>query len=185
MTETRQCSPVDGPDEFQCARAEDRRGGFLLLQAPESGICAADYVPRPRSQVLKRLIANSLLLILIASLLVPLALCFQQSSVPACCRRNGKHHCMSGMSSMMASNDKAPAFRTIPSRRPFRSTVATLVPVAQPQVRMTSTSAYVPPSAILAREPESFTFSASAHFPFSQRGPPYALLQSLFPVIKN
>lgn len=180
MTETRLCSPVDGSDEFHCARAEDRRGSFLLLHAPQSGICAADDVERLRSQVLKRLTANSLLLILITSLLVPLALCFQQSSVPACCRRNGKHHCMSGMSGMMASNDKAPALRTIPSRCPFRSTVATLVPVAQPQVGRTSTSTYVPPSATLARAPESFTLSASAHFPFSQRGPPTRSLNRYF-----
>ncbi len=129
---------------------------------------------------LKRLIANSMLVILIASLLAPLALGFQQSSVPACCRRNGKHHCMSGMSGMMASNDKAPAFRTIPTRCPFRSTVATLVPAAEAQVGRTRTSTYVPPSALLAQGHESFTLSASAHLPFFQRGPPTLSLNRYF-----
>jgi hypothetical protein len=51
--------------------------------------------------VLKRLTANSLLVILIASLLAPLAVCFEQSSVPARCRRDGKHHCMAGMSGIV------------------------------------------------------------------------------------
>jgi hypothetical protein len=129
---------------------------------------------------LKRLIADTMLVILIASLLAPLALGFQQSSVPACCRRNGKHHCMAGMSGMMPSNDKAPSFRTLPSRCPFRSTVATLVPVAQPRVERTSATTYVPPSAILAGEQESFTVSVSAHFAFSQRGPPTRSLNHYF-----
>lgn len=126
---------------------------------------------------MKRLIANSLLVILIASLLAPLALCFQQSRVPVCCRRNGKHHCMSE-SGITASNDKAPVFRTIPSRCPFRSTVATLVPVAQAQVGRTST--YVPPSAILSQGRESFSLSFDVHFPFFQRGPPTRFLNRYF-----
>ena len=149
-----------------------------MFHAPEWGICEAKHLPRLRFRVLKRLIANSLLVILIASLLAPLALCFQQSSVPACCRRNGKHHCMSGMSAITASNDKAPAFRTIPSRCPFRSTVATLVPVAQARVGQTSTC--IPPSAILSQGPESFSLSFDDHFPFFQRGPPTRSLNRYF-----
>jgi hypothetical protein len=149
-----------------------------VLHSAESGICEAKHLPRLRFRVLKRLIANSLLVILIASLLAPLALCFQQSRVPACCRRNGKHHCMSRMSGITASNDKAPAFRTIPSRCPFRSTVATLVPVARAQVGRTST--YVPPSEILSQGPESFSLSFDVHFPFFQRGPPTRFLNRYF-----
>jgi len=151
-----------------------------LQHAPESEICEANDLLRLRSQDLKRLIANSLHVILIASLLVPLALCFQQNTVPGCCQRNGKHHCISGMSGIVASHDEASAFRAIPSRCPFRSTVATLVPVAHPQLRRTSTGTYVPPSAILAEEPESFIVSASTHFPFSQRGPPARSLNRNF-----
>ena len=150
----------------------------LLLQQPELEIREAKNLPGLRSQVLKRLIANSLLVILIASLLAPLALCFQQSSVPACCRRNGKHHCMAGVSGITASNDKAPVFRTIPSRCPFRSTVATLVPVARAQVGRTST--YVHPSEILSQGPESFSLSFDVHFPFFQRGPPTRFLNRYF-----
>jgi len=152
----------------------------LLLQQPELEIREAKNLPGLRSQVLKRLIANSLLVILIASLLAPLALCFQQKVVPACCRRDGKHRCMSGMSGVMASNDKAPAFRTIPARCPFRSTFATLAPVAQAQVGRTSTSTYVPPSSILSRGQESFTSSSHVHFPFFQRGPPTSSLNLYF-----
>ena len=129
---------------------------------------------------LKRLIANSMLVILIASLLAPLALCFQQNRVPACCRRNGKHHCMSGMSGMLASKDKAPAFRTIPARCPFHSAVATLLPVTHAQVGRTSTSTHVPPSAILLQRPESFGLSSNVHFPFFQRGPPTRSLNRYF-----
>ena len=178
MTEIRLCFPVDGSDELCRARTGSRRESGVL-HAPESEIFEANDVPRLRSQVLKRLTANSLLVILIASLLVPLALCFQQSSVPECCRRNGKHHCMSGMSGMMASNDKATTFQTIPARCPFRSTVA-LVPVARAQLGRTNTSTYVPASAILSQAPESFTRSATAHSPFSQRGPPTRSLNRYF-----
>ena len=149
-----------------------------MFHAPEWGICEAKHLPRLRFRVLKRLIANSLLVILIASLLAPLALCFQQSSVPACCRRNGKHHCMAGVSGITASNDKAPVFRTIPSRCPFRSTVAALVPVAHAQAGRTST--YLPPSAILSQGPESFSLSLDVHFPFFQRGPPTCCLNRYF-----
>jgi len=147
-----------------------------LLQQPELEILEAKNLSGLRFQVLKRLIANSLLAILIASLLAPLALCFQQKAMPACCRRNGKHRCMSGMSGVMASNDKAPAFGTIPARCPFRSTVAALAPVAQAQVGRTNTSTYVPPSAILSRGRESFTSSSNVYSPFFQRGPPTSSL---------
>ena len=63
---------VAGRDEFPRDRAEGRRRKYLLLHAPQSGVCEAKNLRRLRSQALKRLIANSLLVILIASLLAPL-----------------------------------------------------------------------------------------------------------------
>jgi len=119
---------------------------------------------------MRRIVAGLVLSVMAWSFVAPMAMALTGNDVPACCRRNGKHHCMSGMSGLVGSNDKAPAFRTIPSRCPFRSTVATLVPVAQMQVARTSK--YTPSSAILAAGPEYLTVGASAHSLFFQRGPP-------------
>lgn len=96
-------------------------GTGLLLHVHESEIREAKDVPRLRLQVLKRLIANSLLGILIASVLAPLVVSFQQSSVPACCRRNGKHRCMMAMSGISTLPDSGTTLRNATPDCPYRS----------------------------------------------------------------
>lgn len=103
----------------------------------------------------------------------PLALAMSTDTTPACCHRDGKHHCISGMSSMMLPGEKDPAFLAFPSCCPFRSTIATPSSVAQLGVARTST--HVAPSSIPALESESSAVSSTAHSRFSQRGPPTQL----------
>ena len=63
----------------------------------------------------RRLLASSLLALLLAPSVLPL---FGQraveSSLPACCRRNGKHHCMMYMAWIQQR-----AFRTIRAKCPY------------------------------------------------------------------
>lgn len=70
---------------------------------------------------MKRVIANSLLVILIASLWTPLAVSFEQGSVPACCRRNGKHRCMMVMSGTSSLPGSGPTLRNATPDCPYRS----------------------------------------------------------------
>ncbi len=64
---------------------------------------------------MRRLAASFLLLLLCAGMTLPL-LQAQGSSVPACCRRNGKHHC-----EMLPQGD---GFRTAAPGCPYRSFTA-------------------------------------------------------------
>jgi len=43
---------------------------------------------------MRRAIAHSLLMIFSLTLIAPLLVPDAEASLPACCRRNGKHHCM-------------------------------------------------------------------------------------------
>ena len=54
--------------------------------------------------------ATSILLLLLFSfpLITPLFASAQESNLPACCRRNGAHHCL-GMADMVHSNQNRPS----------------------------------------------------------------------------
>ena len=123
---------------------------------------------------MRRLIASLVLCLFTWTCVAPLALASAGDSTPACCRRNGKHHCMSGTTGMMVSSEKAPAFRAFHSCCPFRSTVATTSSVGQ-QVG-TRTTFHFFPSAILSSGQEISATVTQTHFPFFRRGPPSQFL---------
>jgi hypothetical protein len=58
---------------------------------------------------MRRIAASSLLLLMVAGLALPMLLA-QESSVPACCRRSGKHHC--------ATLPQGDGFRTVSANCP-------------------------------------------------------------------
>ena len=60
---------------------------------------------------MRRLAASLLLFLLFAGLALPMVLA-QDSGVPACCRRSGKHHC-----AMLPQGD---GFRTVTANCPYR-----------------------------------------------------------------
>ncbi len=65
--------------------------------------------------------------------LAPLAMASISDPVPACCRKDGKHHCNMGTSRLDASRDGQPRLRTQAPDCPFRSqqgvpTIAVVLP---------------------------------------------------------
>jgi hypothetical protein len=80
--------------------------------------------------MLRRLIANSLIAMLCGVMLAPLATAWESASIPLCCRRNGKHHCMSYMSGVPGANESEPAFRAV-STCPYRSNLLLTTGVAK------------------------------------------------------
>ena len=82
-------------------------------------------------------IASLVLSVTAWSFMAPMALALTGADKPACCRRNGKHHCMSGMSGISASDSNSPVFRALPSCCPYRSEVATQPLAASLQARRT------------------------------------------------
>ncbi|MGC2163529.1 MAG: hypothetical protein WA634_16590 [Silvibacterium sp.] len=64
---------------------------------------------------MRRLLAISLLMLFTAPFVMPLfGTSTAESTVPACCRRNGKHHCMMNMA---WSQDRT--FRTVGEKCPY------------------------------------------------------------------
>jgi hypothetical protein len=79
-----------------------------------------------QSNVLRRFFTILLLAIIGLPLAAPLfaASSRDESSLPACCRRNGKHHCMGGME-MSAEASSKPAFRAPKDACPYAPTLPT------------------------------------------------------------
>jgi hypothetical protein len=124
--------------------------------------------------IMRRLVASFVLSVVAWGCLGPLALPATGNSTPACCRRNGKHHCAGDIPAWLASSDGTPSFRANPPDCPFRSQIATPTSLAQPQHQAAST--LLLPSA---------SFISMADFPFlstcdaasdRQRGPPASSL---------
>jgi hypothetical protein len=65
---------------------------------------------------MRRSIAHSLLMIFSLLLMAPLFAPDTEASLPACCRRNGKHHCM--MRGMEQSSSKEPGFTSVHEKCP-------------------------------------------------------------------
>jgi hypothetical protein len=70
---------------------------------------------------------------------LPLLTTSEKPDLPACCRRDGKHHCAMMMAALEQGTDASPAFRTGPANCPFRSSdvvtgysLSAIVPVATP-----------------------------------------------------
>ena len=77
---------------------------------------------------MRRLIASSLLLLMVAAFLVPAALAGHTAPLPACCRASGPHHC-----SAPASDGVQVRGQACPYRKPLIfSTSAAPRPTAQP-----------------------------------------------------
>lgn len=110
---------------------------------------------------MRRGVSSALLLVVLAVVLAPLALA-GPASVPACCRADGKHHCM-GMKEL-------DGFRSQPGRCPYRVTPAVTRGIAA-LVRVQL------PVSIFAAEFNTAAWVSSDPIPIAfdivqQRGPP-------------
>ncbi len=120
---------------------------------------------------MKRLLAFALLFFFNAPLMTPLFALASTSdaNLPACCRRNGTHHCAM-MMEQTASND--PSFASVPEKCPFYPRPATLVRIAhaQAQAEAYNTTASV---AVTQITPPAETRSKAVFpSPYQKRGPP-------------
>ena len=133
---------------------------------------ACDVLAFPNS--MRRVLSSFLLGVLAWSFVAPLAVALTTNTPAMCCRRDGKHHCMSGMADMAAADQ--PSFRTIPSRCPYSSQIATTtVAVA---LEASRTTAYYSPSEVLAVRTDSLVVDSGAHSRITQRGPPSEFLNT-------
>jgi hypothetical protein len=119
---------------------------------------------------MRRALAIALLIAFSSPLVVPLFAATRdpEASLPACCRRHGKHHC--SMMMAMLATDRGPAFQAPPC--PFYPTATT-----PPRLATASLSTSLPPvigalrtSAPLAPTPRrAHGFTVSSNL---KRGPP-------------
>jgi hypothetical protein len=79
--------------------------------------------------VVSRFIAIALLLVFAGDTALPALLADSESSLPACCRRDGKHHC-----AMMEKETAGPSWRTVTRKCPLfpKSAVAFFTDQAAP-----------------------------------------------------
>jgi hypothetical protein len=119
--------------------------------------------------MMRKLLANSVLLLMLAVFLAPLFANATSASLPACCRRGGAHHCT------------AVAHALIPGENSLRA--ATSCPMWHPPVLVSSIAALLSSQSFalgvrheaLANRARNSTYSSSARSNF-QRGPPELLL---------
>ncbi len=120
---------------------------------------------------MRRLLAITIAMLLGLTLAVPLFSVNAASNLPACCRRNGSHHCAAGMSE---SGDKT--FSTIAPKCPsFPKATAAPFPhsIAPVSMRDAGTLLYAHPSAKPQTEARyRIAFSRSRQ----KRGPPTGTL---------
>jgi len=121
---------------------------------------------------LRNYIAGLLLALLIAPQLLWLGAPNPESSLPACCRRDGKHHC--AMMAVTEEDAAAPALRASSPNCPFRSLSATPAgsSVGEPSVSCALFSATITQSEQIVQALISSRVSeARSHL---KRGPPLA-----------
>jgi hypothetical protein len=68
---------------------------------------AAAPIERTFPVIVRRAIAFSLMVLFSLTLIAPLFAPDADANLPACCRRNGKHHCMMRMMERTAGNQEA------------------------------------------------------------------------------
>ena len=120
------------------------------------------------------LTGSMVVLTLLAQLLVPCwAVASSQSATPACCQRNGKHHCdraVAGSSSADRHIPSGSSVRSIADKCPFRNLIASL---AAGQFALVRTHACAPETTDhyhVAKASLGFTvLDRSSH---TDRGPP-------------
>jgi hypothetical protein len=126
-----------------------------------------------RFPIMRRFLASLVVGVLAWSFVAPLALALTTTTPALCCRRSGKHHCMSGMSGMAGPGNQQLAFQALPTRCPCCSQVATATVVARLAVSTTTTR--YSPSEILTVSQDSLLVHSRFHSPITQRGPPARL----------
>lgn len=120
---------------------------------------------------MRRIVASFVLSVMALSFVAPTALGATRTATPVCCRRNGKHHCASETSRVVAGpTDDLPSFQGNSSDCPYRSQIGTPTVVAHPQSPALST--LQPPSVRFVAIVDCFVCESRLATCNSQRGPP-------------
>ena len=122
---------------------------------------------------MRRALSSFLLGAFVWSLFAPLAPVLTTSTPALCCRRDGKHHCMSAGSG--PANDQQPALGTVPSCCPYRSQIASRTIVVG--LDASRTSEHYSESQIFLVRSDSLLRDHGSHSRITQRGPPSRFLQ--------
>lgn len=123
---------------------------------------------------MRRLLAIFVLSVIGCSSVAPLAFAANYTDTPACCRRDGKHHCLSGMADMGGmpgmSSDSTVELRATVAGCPHHTPSAT--PALSGQVEASEFSVPQIPGVTLVVVPNSSGFSSQPVLRNSERGPP-------------
>jgi hypothetical protein len=123
---------------------------------------------------MRRALASFVVGVLLWGFVAPPALAVTTDTAPACCRRNRKHHCLSGTARNGASNDRSPSLRGDASRCPYHAQLVARSFPARPHVAAAFVSALLSSGLLLVHDAASKkTLSASSLRP---RGPPPSFL---------
>ncbi|HLK18205.1 MAG TPA: hypothetical protein VKT81_04580 [Bryobacteraceae bacterium] len=119
-----------------------------------------------------RFVASALLLILACDTTLPALLTSPESNLPACCRRDGKHHC--AMMEMLEKQQESagPSWKTVAKKCPMfpRGTVASLTHESAPPASVRFADSLSTYSAVKAQTEVLFHISHSRAR--QKRGPP-------------
>jgi hypothetical protein len=122
---------------------------------------------------MRRLLAIFVLYVIGCSSVAPAAFAAAYADTPACCRRDGKHHCESGMSGMSQTPANESGLRATAPDCPHRSLSATPAPAGQ--AAPSDFSSPELPHASLISLPTSFGFASQPVLRNSERGPPSSI----------
>jgi hypothetical protein len=143
-------------------------GRVLAWEAAVSFVTYGCYVLASRNSM-RRIVASLVLGVMALSFVAPMALGATRTATLVCCRRNGKHHCASETSGVVAGPTD-PSFQANSSDCPYRLQIATPTGVARPQSPALST--LQPPSASFVAIADCLFFESRLTTCNSQRGPP-------------
>jgi hypothetical protein len=152
--------------------ADDHAGAFTAFsdtQTPQTFVTYVGHVLASRNSM-RWIIASFVLAVMALSFVAPMALGATRTATHVCCRRNGKHHCASETSGVVAGPTDDPSFQANSSDCPYRSQIGTPTGVARPQ--SPALSALQPPSASFVAIVDCLFFESRLVTCNSQRGPP-------------
>jgi len=119
---------------------------------------------------MRKIFASSLLALIAWGFLAPMAMASVSDPVPACCRKDGKHHCNMGTSRLDISRDGQLNLRAQAPDCPFRSYQGvTSIAVALPLNSDFATQLFVSARLLF---PGSVPLTSPAFGSISERGPP-------------
>ena len=128
--------------------------------------------------IVRRTAASALMFFVLAPLFVWLAVPEPQSTLPACCRRDGKHHCAAMAMMEEREQDPTPSIRDSSSTCPYHSACAAVsaASVAGPPARFAFFAQTVSrPEQIVQIVIQARISEARSHL---KRGPPRGILPS-------